>query len=60
MYYAAKNHYSTETSVGFSNTWYVLGFAKRAMRDAHVKAATDMATRAIKAKEITTYGGLKK
>lgn len=57
MFYVAENHYSSETSIGFANTWYVVGFATRAARDAHVAQAKDMATRAIKAAEIRLYGG---
>ena len=55
MFYAAINSRATETSVGFANTWGVLGFATRQMRDAYVKRATDMATRAITSKEVGTY-----
>lgn len=57
MYYAAINSYSTDTSVGFANTWAVIGFATKAMRDAYVERATDLATRAIKAAEIREYDG---
>ena len=57
MFYAATNSYSTKTSIGFCNTWGVIGFATRAMRDAYVRRATDLATRAIKASEIKTYDG---
>lgn len=56
MFYAAVNSRATETSVGFANTWSVLGFATRAMRDAYVRRATDLATRAITSKEVGTYG----
>lgn len=56
MYYAAINSRATETSIGFANTWGVLGFATRQMRDAYVKRATDMATRAITSKEVSIYG----
>lgn len=57
MFYAAKNHYASPTSVGFFNTWYVIGFANRACRDAHVSNSVDMATRPIKANQIKKYGG---
>lgn len=56
MYYAAVNSYANETSVGFANTWSVIGFATRATRDAYVEIATDMATRAISAAEMRKYG----
>ena len=57
MYYAAINSYSTVTSVGFNNTWSVIGFATKATRDAYVMAATDLATRQISSAEIKKYGG---
>ncbi len=57
MFYAAKNNYATETGVGFANTWYVLGFEQKRLRDAYVARASDLATRAIKASEIRSYGG---
>jgi hypothetical protein len=56
MYYAAINSYANATSVGFANTWGVLGFASRKMRDAYVKRATDMATCAITSKDVRKYG----
>ena len=56
MYYAAINSYATDTSVGFCNTWSAIGFATRATRDAYVHCATDMATRAILASELRSYG----
>ena len=55
MVYAAVNSHATETSIGFANTWSVLGFATKGMRDAYVERATDMATRAITAKEVGKY-----
>lgn len=57
MFYAAKNYYSSPTSVGFANTWYVVGFADRAARDAHVADCFDMATQPIKATQISQFGG---
>lgn len=56
MYYAAINSYATETSVGFCNTWSVIGFATRFTRDAYVWEATDLATKAILASELRQYG----
>lgn len=58
MYYAAINSYATETSVGFANTWGVVRFADRASRDEYVEEATDLATKAILAKEVKNYGGV--
>ena len=57
MYYAAVNSYATETSIGFANTWSVLGFASRQARDDYVKQATDRATKAITSREIRAYNG---
>ena len=55
MFYAAINTRATETSIGFCNTWGVIGFATKAMRDAYVKRADDLATQAITAKEVGKY-----
>jgi hypothetical protein len=55
MYYAAFNSHATETSIGFANTWGVIGFATKAMRDAYVKRTNDLATKAITAKEVGKY-----
>ena len=57
MFYIVKNSYSTPTSIGFSNTWYVVGFPSRAARDAHVFECPNLATKAIRASEIRKYGG---
>lgn len=57
MFYAAVNGYATESSIGFSNTWSVIGFATRTMRNAYVYRATDLATKAIKADQVRDYGG---
>jgi hypothetical protein len=57
MYYAAVNAYSSETSVGFANTWGVIGFATKSARDEYVDGAKDRATRSITSKEVTKYGG---
>lgn len=56
MYYAATNIYSTPTSCGFANTWRVIGFVKKSMRDAFVEKSIDMATQAINHKSISNYG----
>lgn len=55
MFYAAINSYSSETSVGFANTWGVIGFEKRQQRDEYVSEANDLATQAISASEIRKY-----
>jgi hypothetical protein len=55
MFYAAINSRSTETSVGFANTWGVIGFATKTMRDAYVARATDLATKSITSKEVGKY-----
>jgi hypothetical protein len=55
MFYAATNSYATETSIGFVNTWSVVGFEAKAMRDKFVKDATDLATRVCKVSEFGKY-----
>ena len=55
MFYAADNHYSDETGVGFVNTWYVLAFETRTWRDEYVRTAAGMAARAILKSEVTRY-----
>ena len=55
IYYAATNSYASTTSVGFANTWNVLGFHSKAARDAFVESRDDMATRAITKREVTRY-----
>ena len=57
MYYAAINHYGTDTSAGFANTWSVIGFERRQMRDQYVSQSADMATRPITRRDMHTYGG---
>lgn len=56
MYYAAVNSHATETSIGFTNTWGVIGFATRQTRDAYVHRATDLATRITTTAEFKKYG----
>lgn len=55
MFYAAINSYATETSVGFANTWSVIGFESKTMRDKFVKDAADLATRVCKVSEFGKY-----
>ena len=55
MYYAAINTYSTETSVGFANTWGVLVFRDRTARDTYVAEDTRIATKAISRKDVPYY-----
>lgn len=57
MFYAAKNSWVTETSIGFADTWYVIGFATKQMRDTYVEQAKDRATRTITSQNIKEYGG---
>lgn len=54
-YFAAINSYSSESSVGFANTWSVLVFNSKTKRDEYVSQADDMATRAITKKQIKDY-----
>lgn len=55
MKFAANNTYSTESSLGFSNTWYVLAFENAVYRDAYINNSSDLAARAITKKEISQY-----
>jgi hypothetical protein len=57
-YYAADNHYGSETDIGFANTWYVISFASKVARDAYVANSNKRSTRAIKAREVRQYGGV--
>jgi len=57
MFYIAKNSYSNPTNIGFSNTWFVVGFTSRVARDAYVFKCPNLATKAITASEIRKYGG---
>ena len=54
-FFAAVNGYSSETDVGFANTWGVLAFDSRKARDCFVEDATDLATRSIARREIARY-----
>lgn len=58
MFYAADNHYGSQTDLGFANTWYVVAFLTKASRDAYVEASDRLSTRAIKAREVKKYGGI--
>lgn len=55
MFYAAHNHYSTPTSIGFSNTWLVLAFDTKANRNAWVDGNDGKAARAITRKDIPKF-----
>lgn len=55
MFYAEVNSHATDTSIGFANTWGVIGFATKTMRDAYVARATDLATKSITSKEVGKY-----
>ena len=57
MYYAAQNAYGSETSIGFSNTWYVLAFRSKKCRDAYVLKSDRLDVRPCKRDEITGYVG---
>lgn len=57
-YYAADNHYGSETDLGFSNTWYVIAFPSAKARDAFVSGSGRRSTRSIKASEISGYGSV--
>lgn len=55
MFYAAINSYSSETSIGFTNTWEVLAFESKVDRDNYVANSNDLATRSIYRHEIGRY-----
>lgn len=55
MFYAVNNRYSTETDLGFYNTWFVLAFDTKKNRDAYVENSKCLAVRAIKKSEIKDY-----
>jgi hypothetical protein len=57
MWYSAHNHYASETDVGFANTWFVYAWETKKARDKHVEKCRDMASRAIRKKEIGHYLG---
>ena len=54
-YYAADNLYSSETSVGFANTWFVIAFSSKKSRDQFVMERKGVAIRPIKRSEISRY-----
>ena len=58
MFYAADNSYSSETDIGFVNTWYVLAFETRRTRDEYVNTAPGMAARSIKRNEVVRYAAM--
>ena len=41
MFYAKLNHHGSSTSVGFANTWQVVGFDTKAARDLWLRAHAD-------------------
>lgn len=55
MFYAADNSYATESSAGFSNTWYVLVFDTKQNRDLYVENSASMAAQAITRKQVISY-----
>lgn len=55
IHYAATNQYASESDIGFANTWIVVAFHSRKARDSFVSEATDIATKAIKRREIGRY-----
>lgn len=55
-YYAADNHYGSETDLGFSNTWYVIAFPSAQARDEFVANSSRRSTRSIMASETKGYG----
>lgn len=54
-FFAATNAYSTESSIGFTNTWNVYAFKTKSLRDGYVADASDLSTRAIPKRAIGEY-----
>ena len=54
-FYAATNAYSTESSIGFTNTWNVYAFKTKSLRDGYVADASDLSTRSIPKSAIGDY-----
>jgi hypothetical protein len=54
-YYALDNHRASETSKGFANTWFVLRFPSRRLRDDYIRRATSIAARPVTAREARKY-----
>ena len=51
-YYAEANYYGSETSLGFSNTWYAIQFDSQKQRDEYIKNSISRDVRIISAKEV--------
>ena len=54
-YYATKNLYGSDTSVGFANTWTVLVFTDKTSRDKYIDSSNDMSVNAINKADIKKY-----
>lgn len=54
-YYLAINSYSTESSIGFSNTWRVLVYKTRTARDVAFDEHSGLGIKKITKKEISRY-----
>jgi hypothetical protein len=54
-YYSAHNHYATDTSLGFANTWYVIAWSSTAARAACLNSCDDWASRKIRRDQIRKY-----
>jgi len=57
-FYAADNSYGSETDIGFSNTWYVVSFDTKELRDAFVNKSNRCSTRSIKSVDVKRFGGV--
>ncbi len=51
MYYCKQNHYGSETSCGFANTWFAIKFPNKAMRDDYCNRTNRLDIKPITAKE---------
>lgn len=54
-YYSAHNHYASDCSIGFANTWHVFVWESRKARDTYLAGCQDLASRPIKKREIGKY-----
>ena len=56
-FFAKDNHYGSQTSEGFGNTYYVLAFDSKAARDAYVESRREQSIAAgpVLKKDVTTF-----
>jgi len=54
-YYAAENHYGSDISHGFYNTWYIMAFDSKAHRDEWVESRNTLTAQPIKREHCTDW-----